>query len=51
MLLNIDTKEAIAAHFRGLTKKECEDLLSNDEINSIELEALLEARDEGAVNF
>src|SRR5574344_370419 len=45
------TKEAIATHFRGLTKKECEDLLSNDEINSIELEALLEARDEGAVNF
>ena len=51
LLLNIDTKEAIATHFRGLTKKECEDLLSNDEINSIELEALLEARDEGAVNF
>lgn len=51
LLLNIDTKEAIATHFRGLTKKECEDLLNNDEINSIELEALLEARDEGAVNF
>ena len=34
-----------------MIKKECEDLLKQDEINSIELEALLEARDEGAVNF
>ena len=51
MRLNIDTKEAIDTYFRKKKKKECEDLFNNDEINSIELEALLEARVEGAVDF
>ena len=51
ILLNIDTKDAIATHSRGLTKDECKELLNKDEINSIELEALLEAREIGYVNF
>ena len=51
MLVNIDTKEAIATHSRGLRKEECEELLNQDEISSLELEALLEAREIGYVKF
>ena len=40
-----DTRDAIATHSRGLTKEECEDLLKQSEINSLELEALIEARE------
>ena len=43
--------DAIATHSRGLTKEECEVLLSKVEINAIELESLLEARELGFVNF
>ena len=43
--------EAIATHSRGLTKEECEELLKNEEINSLELESLLEARELGFVKF
>jgi sulfur-carrier protein adenylyltransferase/sulfurtransferase len=51
LLVNIDTKEAIATHSRGLRKEECEELLNQDEISSLELEALLEAREIGYVKF
>lgn len=46
-----DTNDAIATHSRGLTKLECEELLKQDEINSLELEALIEARELGFINF
>lgn len=51
LFTHIDTKEAIVTHSRGLTKDECEELLSQDEISSLELEALLEAREIGYVKF
>ena len=43
--------DAVATHSRGLTKEECEKLLAKNEINAIELESLLEARDLGFVEF
>ena len=46
-----DTRDAIATHSRGLTKDECEDLLKQSEINSLELEALIEARELGFIKF
>ncbi len=46
-----DLHDAIATHSRGLTKEECEALLAKSEINAIELESLLEARDLGFVSF
>ncbi len=46
-----DTRDAIATHSRGLTKEECEDLLKQSEINSLELEALIEARELGFIKF
>uniref|UniRef100_UPI0040475778 ferredoxin-thioredoxin reductase catalytic domain-containing protein n=1 Tax=Aliarcobacter sp. TaxID=2321116 RepID=UPI0040475778 len=47
----IDTHDAIATHSRGLTKEECENLLTKEEVNSVELESLLEARELGFVKF
>lgn len=49
--LEMNKKEAIVTHFRGLTKEECQELFNKEEINSIELEALLEAREKGAIKF
>ena len=49
--LQMGTKEAIATHFRGLTKQECQDLLEKEDISSIELEALLEARQNSDIKF
>lgn len=43
--------DAIATHSRGLTKEECEKLLTKEEVNAIELESLLEARELGFVDF
>ncbi len=43
--------DAIATHSRGLTKEECEKLLEKQEVNAVELESLLEARDLGFVKF
>ena len=43
--------DAIATHSRGLTKEECEKILGKDEVNSIELESLLEARELGFIDF
>ncbi|MBP6164115.1 MAG: sulfurtransferase [Aliarcobacter sp.] len=46
-----DTHDAIATHSRGLSKEECEKLLEKVEVNSQELESLLEARELGFVKF
>ncbi len=46
-----DFHDVIATHSRGLTKQECEKLLTKEEVNSQELEALLEARELGFVKF
>lgn len=43
--------DTVATHSRGLTKEESEKLLAKNEINSIELESLLEARDLNFVKF
>jgi sulfur-carrier protein adenylyltransferase/sulfurtransferase len=43
--------DAVATHSRGLTKEECEKLLEKNEVNSVELESLLEARDLNFVDF
>ena len=43
--------DAIATHSRGLTKEECEKILAKEEVNAIELESLLEARDLGFIDF
>lgn len=43
--------DVIATHSRGLTKQECQKLLTKAEINSQELESLLEARNLGFVRF
>ena len=43
--------DAIATHSRGLTKEECEKILTKVEVNAIELESLLEARDLGFIDF
>lgn len=44
-------EEVITSHSRILSKEECEELLSQAEINSLELEALLEARKQGIIEF
>ena len=46
-----ETHDAIATHSRGLSKEECETLLKKIEVNSHELESLLEARELGFVKF
>lgn len=51
LLGNMDKKEAIATHSRGLTKPECEEILKQEEISAIELESLLEARELGFLKF
>jgi len=43
--------DAIATHSRGLTKEECEKILTQSEVNAVELESLLEARELGFVKF
>jgi ferredoxin-thioredoxin reductase catalytic subunit/rhodanese-related sulfurtransferase len=44
-------EEAVHQHSRGLTKEEVEILLNKDELDGDELEALLEARELGMVQF
>jgi ferredoxin-thioredoxin reductase catalytic subunit/rhodanese-related sulfurtransferase len=51
ILKQIDTHDAIATHSRGLSKEECAELLTKVEVNSQELESLLEARELGFVKF
>jgi ferredoxin-thioredoxin reductase catalytic subunit/rhodanese-related sulfurtransferase len=47
----VELEVAVSTHSRGLTKEECELLLTKHDVDSDELEALLEARDLGMVNF
>ncbi len=49
----IDNKaeEVSHSHSRGLTKEECEELLTHPDLDSDEIEALLEARELGMVKF
>ena len=47
-----DSAEEVAhTHSRGLTKEECERLLANPQLDADEIEALLEARELGMVDF
>jgi rhodanese-related sulfurtransferase len=42
---------AVHEHSRGLTKEECEELLSKKDLDADELEALLKARENGITKF
>jgi len=44
-------EEVVHTHSRGLTKEECEALVNQEEIDSDEMVALLEARELGMVDF
>ncbi len=46
-----EAEEAVVMHSRGLTKEECEAILAKHDVDSEELEALLEARTIGMVDF
>ncbi len=48
---NDKAEEVAHSHSRGLTKEECEELLSHPQLDADELEALLEARELGMVDF
>ncbi len=47
----LEAEEAIHTHSRGLTKEEAEVLLKKEQLDSDELESLLEARELGMVDF
>ena len=47
----LEIEEATHTHSRGLNQQECEVLLAKENIDSDELEALLEAREEGTIKF
>ncbi len=49
--LEMGLEEAVHTHSRGLTKEECEVLVTNDELDGDEVVSLLEARELGMVNF
>ena len=49
--IQLGMEEVVHTHSRGLTKEECERLVSQSELNSDELQALLEARELGMVDF
>ena len=49
--LENEAEEAVHAHSRGLSKEECEELLKKEQLDSDELEALLEARELGMIDF
>lgn len=49
--IELGAQEVTHTHSRGLTKEECELLLSQSELDADELQALLEARELGMVNF
>ena len=49
--IELGMEEVVHQHSRGLTQEECEVLLSQSELDSDELTALLEARELGMVNF
>jgi ferredoxin-thioredoxin reductase catalytic subunit/rhodanese-related sulfurtransferase len=49
--LELGMEEAVHTHSRGLTKEECEKLVSQAELDGDELAALMEARELGMVDF
>ena len=49
--IELGMEEAVHTHSRGLTKEECEQLVSQAELDGDELMALLEAKDLGMVDF
>ena len=49
--IELGMEDVIHTHSRGLSKEECEQLVSQDELDGDELQALMEARELGMVNF
>jgi len=49
--IELGMEEAVHTHSRGLTKEECEQLVTQAELDTDELESLLEARKLGMVDF
>ena len=49
--IELGMEEVAHTHSRGLTKEECETLVKQNELDSDELESLLEARELGMVQF
>ena len=49
--IEMGMEEAVHTHSRGLTKEECEQLVSQAELDGDELQALIEAKELGMVNF
>jgi len=49
--IELGMEEVVHTHSRGLTKEECEQLVSQAELDGDELLALIEARELGMVNF
>merc|ERR1711879_164943 len=45
-----DVKEEVT-HSKGFIKEECENILNKSQISALEVEALLEARELGFINF
>ena len=49
--IELGMEEAVHTHSRGLTKEECEQLVAQAELDGDELQALIEARELGMVEF
>ena len=49
--VELGMEDVIHTHSRGLSKEECEQLVSQAELDGDELQALMEARDLGMINF
>ncbi len=49
--IELGMEEAVHTHSRGLTKVECEQLVSQSELDGDELQALIEARELGMIEF
>jgi len=49
--IETELEEAAHTHSRGLSKEECDILLKKDNIDSAELEALIQAKSEGTITF
>lgn len=49
--IELGMEEAVHTHSRGLTKEECEQLVTQSELDGDELQALMEARKLGMINF
>jgi rhodanese-related sulfurtransferase len=49
--IELEAEEVAHNHSRGLTKEECEAILSHEQLDSDEIQSLLEARELGMVDF